>query len=164
MAPRLTPRAMAKKLGRVLRPQPPDDHYLKKVFQHTRELLDIGPAPQAKRLPARLTEAALVAFYDAVWHARQRTHGGRLTLRLCTGIRHAALVHLRLTDVALQTCQLRMTQGKGRKDRYGLFPRSFRGELAQYMERQHAQGATYLFESNRHRSYATRRVRQLVKQ
>ena len=51
MAPRLTPRAMAKKLVRVLRPQHPDYHYLKKVFQHTWELLDIGPAPQAKRLP-----------------------------------------------------------------------------------------------------------------
>jgi len=69
-----------------------------------------------------------------------------------------------LTEVDLQTCQIRITQGKGHKDRYVLFPLSFRGELAQYMERQHAQGATYLFESNRHRPYSTRRLRQLVKQ
>jgi integrase/recombinase XerD len=164
MAPRLTARAMAKKLVRVLRPQHLDYHYLKKVFQHTRELLDIGPAPQVKRLPELLTEADLMAFYDAVWHARQLTHGVMLKLLLFTGIRNAELVHLRLTDVDLQTCQLRITQGKGHKDRYVLFPRSFRGELAQYMERQHAQGATSLFESNRHRPYSTRRVRQLVKQ
>jgi integrase/recombinase XerD len=58
----------------------------------------------------------------------------------------------------------RVTQGKGQKDRSVLFPMSFRGELAQYMERQRTQGARYLFESNRHRPYSTRRIRQLVKQ
>jgi integrase/recombinase XerD len=44
-----------------------------------------------------------------------------------------------------------------------LFPTSFRGELAQYLARQQAQGTTYLFESNRYRPYSTRRLRQLVK-
>ena len=78
MATRLPPKTMAKKLVRVLRAQHPDYPYLKKVFQHTRELLDVSPAPQTTRLPELLTEAELVAFYDAVWHARQLTHTGRL--------------------------------------------------------------------------------------
>jgi len=73
MAPRLTPKAMASKLVRVLRLQHPDYHYLKKVFQYTRELLQVGPAPPPKRLPALLTEAELVAFYDAVWPRREST-------------------------------------------------------------------------------------------
>jgi hypothetical protein len=47
---------MAKKLVRVLRSQHPDAHYLKKVFQHTRALLDVGPARPAKRLPELLTD------------------------------------------------------------------------------------------------------------
>jgi len=50
-----------------------------------------------------------------------------LKLLLFTGMRNAELVHLRLTDVDLQTCQLRITQGKGAKDRYVLFLLSFRG-------------------------------------
>jgi hypothetical protein len=41
------------------------------VFQQTRALLEIGAAPLAKRLPELLTDAELVAFYDAVWHAHQ---------------------------------------------------------------------------------------------
>jgi integrase/recombinase XerD len=86
-----------------------------------------------------------------------------LKLLLFTGMRNAELVHLRLTDIDLHTCQVRVTQGKGRKDRSVLFPASFRGELAQYLVRQQEQGATYLFESNRHRPYSTRRLRQLVK-
>jgi len=125
---------MAKKLVRVLRPQHPDAHYLKKVFQHTRALLDVGPARPAKRLPELLTEAELVAFYDTIWQAQQLTHMVMLKLLLFTGIRNAELAQLRVTDVDLQTCQLRITQGTGHKDRYVLFPSGFRGELAQYLD------------------------------
>jgi integrase/recombinase XerD len=140
MTSRVPPKAMAKKLVRLLRPQHPDYHYLKKVFQHTRELLEVGAAPAAKRLPELLTETELVAFYDAVWHARQLTHLVMLKLLLFTGMRNAELVQLRLTDVDLQTCHLRITQGKEHKDRYVLFPTLFRGELAQYFARQQQQG------------------------
>jgi integrase/recombinase XerD len=85
-----------------------------------------------------------------------------LKLLLFTGIRNAELVQLRLADVDLHTCQLRIRQGKGHKDRSVLFPTSFRGELAQYLERQRLEGVTYLFESNRDRPYSTRRIRQIV--
>ena len=151
MVPRLAPKAMATKLVRVLRLQHPDYHYLKKVFQYTRELLEVGPAPPRKRLPALLTEAELVAFYDAVWTAQQLTHVIMLKLLLVTGLRNAELVQLRLADVDVHSGHLRIVQGKGHKDREVLFPLSVRGELAQYVERQRGQGATYLFESKRHR-------------
>jgi integrase/recombinase XerD len=164
MATRLPPKAMAKKLVRMLRSQHPDYHYLKKVFQHTRELLEVEPSRLPKRLPELLTDAELVAMYEAVWQARQLTHMVMLKLLLFTGIRNAELVRLRMTDVDLNACHLRITQGKGHKDRYVLFPTSFRGELAQYVERQRAQGVTCLFESNRHQPYSTRRLRQIVKQ
>jgi integrase/recombinase XerD len=127
-------------------------------------LLEIGAAPLTKRLPELLTDAELVAFYDAVWHAHQLTPVVMLTLVLCTGIRNAELVRLRLTDIDLQTSHLRITPGKGHKDRDVLFPQSFRGALAPYMERQRTQRATSLFESTRPRPYSTRRLRQLVKQ
>ena len=127
MTSRVPPKAMAKKLARLLRPQHPDYHYLKKVFQHTRELLEVGAAPAAKRLPELLTNTELVAFYDAVWHTRQLTHMVMLKMLLFMGMRNAELVQLRLTDVDLQACHLRITQGKGHKDRYVLFPAAFRG-------------------------------------
>jgi integrase/recombinase XerD len=43
-----------------------------------------------------------------------------------------------------------------------LFPISFRGELAQYMQRSEACRAVYLFESNLMRPYSTRRIRQII--
>jgi integrase/recombinase XerD len=164
MVARIPPKAMAKKLVRMLRPQHPDTHYLKKVFQHTREVLAVEPSRQPKYLPKLLTDRELVALYETIWQARQLIHLVMLKLLLFTGIRNAELVQLRLTDVDLQTCQVRIAPGKGQKDRYVLFPTSFRGELAQYITHQQIQGARYLFESNRHRPYSTRRMRQIVKQ
>jgi hypothetical protein len=49
MATRLPPKAMAKKLVRVLQPQHPDYQYLKKIFQHTRELVAVKPSQRSKR-------------------------------------------------------------------------------------------------------------------
>jgi integrase/recombinase XerD len=163
MAPHVPPKAMAKKLVRVLRPQHPDTSYLKKVFQYVRAALDVGSAAPTKRLPELLTEAELVAFYDTIWQAQHLMHGVMLKLLLFTGIRNAELLRLRLTDIDLHTCQVHVAQGKGHQDRYVLFPQSFRGELAQYLARQRTQRATYLFETNRHRPYSTRRLRQIVK-
>src|SRR6266446_2513078 len=155
---------MAKKLVRLLRPAHTDYAYLKKVFQHTRALLAVKPGKVQKRLPELLIDEELVAFYEAVWHARQPTHMVMIKLLLFTGVRNAELANIRVRDVDLTTCQLRIEQGKGKKDRYVLFPKSFRGELTQYLEAQKAKRATYLFESNRCQLYSTRRIRQIIKQ
>jgi integrase/recombinase XerD len=149
---------------RLLRPQRPDYQYLKKVFQHTRELLKVRPRKVEKHLPELLTDDELVAFYETVWRARQTTHMIIIKLLMFTGVRNAELAGVQLKDVDLNGCQLRIEQGKGKKDRYVLFPKSFRGELAQYIGSQKERGATYLFESNRRQPYSTRRIRQIVKQ
>ena len=51
MSTRLAPKAMAKKLVRVLQTQHPDAHYLKKVFQHTRTLLQLRQAVSPNGCP-----------------------------------------------------------------------------------------------------------------
>lgn len=86
-------------------------------------------------------------LYETVWHGRHPTHMVMVKLLLFTGVRNAELAHVQLKDVDLNPCQLRIEQGKGKKDRYVLFPKGFRGELTQYLESQKKKGATYLFES-----------------
>jgi integrase/recombinase XerD len=130
---RTPPKEMAKRLVRQLRPAHPDYQYLKKVFQHTRELLRVRPARVEKRLPELLTDDELVSFYEAVWHARNSSHLVMIKLLIFTGVRNAELAGVRLKDVDLNGSQLRIEKGKGKKDRYVLFPKSFRGELAQYI-------------------------------
>jgi integrase/recombinase XerD len=165
MATRKTqPKEMARKLARILRSQRPDYYYLKKVFQHTREILKIIPGKTEKRLPELLTDDELVAFYETVWQSRNAVHMVMIKLLIFSGVRNAELANVRLKDVDLNSCQIRIEQGKGKKDRYVLFPKSFRGELAQYLGKQREKGATYLFESNRFQPYSTRRVRQIIKE
>jgi integrase/recombinase XerD len=159
-----TPKQMARKLVRLLRPQRPDYPYLKKVFQHTRELLEVKPSKAKKRLPELLTDSELVGFYEAVWHTRNSVHMVMIKLLIYTGLRNAELSQIRLKHVDLDQCQVRIEQGKGKKDRTVLFPASFRGEVAQYISHCKEQRATFLFESNRLKPFSTRRIRQIIRQ
>jgi integrase/recombinase XerD len=156
------PKQMAGKLARLLRAERPNHQYLKKVFQHARSMLAVVPAKVEKRLPELLTNHELVAFYEAVWHARNPTHMVMIKLLIFTGLRNAELAGVRLQDVDLDHCQVRVVQGKGGKDRSVLFPNSFRGELGQYIHGPRERRAVFLFESNRLRPYSTRRIRQII--
>jgi integrase/recombinase XerD len=161
---RIPAKEMAKKLAGQLRPQRPDYHYLKHVFQHVRAILDITPDSKEKRLPELLTDQELISFYDTVFRTRNRKHAVMIKLLIFTGVRNAELSGIRIKDVDLEELRIRIEQGKGNKDRYVPVPASFRGELMQYIESQREKKATYLFESNRLRPYSTRRIRQIVKQ
>jgi len=87
-----------------------------------------------------------------------------IKLVIFTGLRNAELANVQLRDVDLDNCQIHVDRGKGGKDRSVLFPGSFRGELAQYLRGQQERRALYLFESNRLKSYSTRRIRQIIHQ
>lgn len=161
---RTPPKAMADQITRLLRKQHPDPSYVKKVFQHVRESLDLkGGSIQSKRLPELMTEDELRRFYKAVWYASDRTHMIMLKIILFTGIRNEELVNLMVKDVDLDLMKIRINHGKGDKDRYVLFPPYFRGELAQYISIQKEKGAVYLFESNRMTKFTTRWIREIVK-
>ncbi len=49
---------------------------------------------------------------------------------LYTGVRVGELVKIKIIDVYLNKCQIRINQGKGNKDRIVPFPLDFRGILA----------------------------------
>ncbi len=161
---RISPKEMAKKLVKLLRPSRPDYLYLKQVFKHTRQMLEVNIEKSRKRLPELLTDKELVAFYEAVWKAQNINHLVMIKLLIYTGIRNAELTNVQIKDVDLTNCTVRIEQGKGKKDRYVLFPMSFRGELAQYIEKQKRGSAKFLFESNRLGSFSTRRIRQIIKE
>jgi integrase/recombinase XerD len=66
-----------------------------------------------------------------------------------TGVRVSELVAIRLDEVDVERCQIRITQGKGHKDRQVPFPLAFRELLALHMQGKREKGAVYLFESAR---------------
>lgn len=63
MEERTPPKEVAQKLARILKRQKPDYHYLKKVFEHIREELQLkGKMAKERRLPELLTDDEMKAF------------------------------------------------------------------------------------------------------
>src|SRR4029077_6632751 len=85
-----------------------------------------------------------------------------LRLLFYTAVRISELVSMRVGDVDLQADKIFIDQGKGDKDRYILFPESFRLALKAYLAT--VPENEYLFESRHNRPYTTRRVQQLVQE
>jgi integrase/recombinase XerD len=161
---RTAPKEMADQLVKLLRKQHPDPNYVKKVFEYVRKALDLKKGTvRSKRLPELMTEDELSRFYKAVWQESNRSHMVMLKLILFTGIRNEELVNITIKDVNLDSLKIRISHGKGDKDRYVLFPPYFRGELAQYISIQKDNGSAYLFESNRSHKFTTRWIREIVK-
>ena len=69
---------------------------------------------------------------------------------------------MKVSDVDLEAGKIFIEQGKGDKDRYILFPESFRLLLKAYLAAH--PDAVYLFESRQRRHYSPRRVQQIVQE
>jgi integrase/recombinase XerD len=77
-------------------------------------------------------------------------------------VRVAELVAIRIDDVDLDACRIRIALGKGGKDRVVPFPQTFRETLALHIADRHKAGGVYLFESSWKKPYSTRGVRALL--
>jgi integrase/recombinase XerD len=75
-----------------------------------------------------------------------------------TAVRVSELVGVRVENVDLEQCKVFIGQGKGAKDRYILFPSSFRLVLKSHLHG-HPQNR-YLFESQRNTLFTARRIVQ----
>jgi integrase/recombinase XerD len=159
---RTPPKKKARELAKYFRAERADYPYLKSVFRALREELEIQVPRSTTRLPEVPTEEELRRFYQAVWNCRNFADMVLIKTLFYTGIRVSELVATRLDEVDVERCQIRITQGKGHKDRQVPFPLSFRELLALHMQGMHEKGAIYLFESARKDKYTDRGVRKML--
>jgi integrase/recombinase XerD len=115
-----------------------------------------------RRLPRLVPDSTLRAFYEAVDRAGDLKHQIMLRLLFYTAVRVSELVSMMVADVDLDAGKIFIEHGKGDKDRYILFPESFRLLLKAYITSN--PGAVYLFESRHNRAYSARRVQQIVQE
>ena len=96
------------------------------------------------------TDQEVRNYYEAVWQARRSDDIVMIKTLLYTGVRVSELVAIRLADVDLDACRIRVNLGKGSKDRVVPFPPTFRETLVlqRYPGMMCSRGASYLFESN----------------
>ncbi len=159
---RTPPKQKARELARHLRGERPDYAYLKQVFRHLRAELEVEIPRAPKRLPHVPSEEELRRYYQAVWQARNFGDMVLIKTLLYTGVRVSELVNIRLADVDLDRCQIRINQGKDKKDRVVPFPDPFKETLAMHMDRLREKHAAYLFESSWKKKYSDRGVRRML--
>jgi integrase/recombinase XerD len=152
----------ARELAKHLRGERPDYAYLKEVFRHLRAELEVPVTTTTKKLPFVPTEQQMRAFYTEVWRGGRSGDIVLIRTFMYTGARVAELVRIRITDVDLDNCRIRITDGKGGKDRYVPFPQPFATVLKVHIDGQRGKGAVYLFESSWKRPYSDRGVRKIL--
>jgi len=152
----------ARQLARHLRGERPDYAYLKEVFRHLRDELGVEVTTAPAKLPYVPSQDEIRRYYQTVWTARRGADIVLIKTLLYTGVRVAELVAIRIDEVDLDACRIRITQGKGGKDRYVPFPAAFKETLALHIDTAHAKGAMFLFESSWKKPYSTRGVRAML--
>jgi integrase/recombinase XerD len=155
-------RQKAKQLAKTLRQENPDYDYLRELFRHLRKELSIEIIPKDKKLPYVPTEEEICKYYKAVWKSRNMQHVILIKTLLYTGARVSELVHIKLSEVDFDRCQIRITQGKGKKDRIVPFPDSFKEILAIHAHNTRSKGGKFLFESSQKKPYTDRGIRKIL--
>jgi len=153
---------VTKKIVAIVRREHVDYASFIDICQRVRKEVGLRKSKQAgKKLPQILSDADLARFFKAIQDSEVVEHEIMLKFLLFTALRVSELVNIKATDVDLANSKVFINQGKGSKDRYILFPSSFRMILASHIKA-HPQN-TYLFESGQYRAYSPRRIQQLVK-
>ena len=155
-------REKAKQIAKTLKQECPDYNYLREIFRHLRKELEIEILHKDKKLPYVPTEEEICKYYKAVWQSRNMQHVILIRTLLYTGVRVSELVNIQLGEVDLDRCQIRVTQGKGKKDRIVPFPESFKELLAVQEHRIREKGGKYLFESSWKKPYTDRGIRKIL--
>ena len=155
----------AKQLIKLLKTENPDYNYLREVFRQIRKDLNVQVNTAApKKLPQVPTEEEIAKYYEAVWKSRNMKHVVMIKTLLYTGVRVTELIHIKLSDIDFDRCQMRINEGKGKKDRIVPFPDSFKEMLAIHAHNTRDKGGEYLFESSWKRPYTDRGIRKILEQ
>ena len=153
----------AKQLIKLLRQENPDYNYLREVFRQIRKELDVQVnTGTPKKLPQVPTEEEIAKYYDVVWKARNMQHVVMIKTLLYTGVRVTELIHIKLSDIDFDRCQMRINEGKGKKDRIVPYPTGFREILAIHVDNSIKNKQTNLFESSWKKPYTDRGIRKIL--
>jgi integrase len=131
------------------------------VARRVRQKCDLRPVAKPKKLPRVLTADQFRKFYQVVDAAGEVQHALMLRLLFYSGARVSELCGIEVADVDIENCKIRINRGKGAKDRFVLFDRTFATALRTHIAAHPTN--RWLFQSRRCGKFSTRRVQQLVK-
>jgi integrase/recombinase XerD len=153
---------LAAQIARLVRRAGLDYEGWRYVAKKVRWLCDLRPAKKGRKLPRVLTGEEFRRFYAEVDKAEDVQHALMLRLLFYTAVRVSELCNIEVKDVDLDACKVRVNQGKGSKDRFVLFGKTFATALRTHIAAH--PNNRWLFQTKRHGKFSTRRVQQIVKQ
>jgi integrase len=124
------------------------------VSKRVRQLCELRPAKRPKKLPKVLNADDFRRFYKIVDQADDVQHALMLRLLFYTGVRVSELCNMQSADIDLENCKIRINQGKGSKDRYVLFGKTFATALRTHIAA-HPKNR-WLFQTRRNTKYSSR--------
>lgn len=131
------------------------------VAKQVRKECALRPAKKGRRLPRVLNADDFRRFYEAVDKADDVQHALMLRLLFQTAVRVSELCGIQIGDIDLENHKIRINAGKGDKDRFVLFGKSFATALRTHIAAH--PNNRWLFQTRRNTKYTTRRVQQIVK-
>jgi len=148
-------------IARIVRREGLDYEAWRYISKQVRKECDLRPAKKGRRLPRILTADDFRRFYKVVDQAEDVQHALLLRLLFYTGVRVSELCSIQVADVDLESCKIRINRGKGDKDRYVLFGKTFATALRTHIAAHPSN--RWLFQTRRNTKFTTRRVQQIVK-
>ena len=148
-------------VARIVRKAGLDYEGWRYIAKQVRQACELRPAKKGRRLPRILTAADFRKFYEVVDRADDVQHALMLRLLFFTGVRVSELCSIQVADVDLENCKIRINSGKGDKDRYVLFGKTFATALRTHIAAH--PNHRWLFQTTRNSKFTTRRVQQIVK-
>lgn len=131
------------------------------IAKQVRKECALRPAKKGRRLPRILNADAFRSFYKAVDRADDVQHALMLRLLFQTAVRVSELCGIQIGDIDIENHKIRINAGKGDKDRFVLFGKTFATALRTHIAAH--PNNRWLFQTRRNTKYTTRRVQQIVK-
>jgi site-specific recombinase XerD len=148
-------------IARIVRKHGLDYEGWRYISKQVRNECALRPAKKGRRLPRILNADDFRRFYEVVDRADDVQHALMLRLLFQTAVRVSELCGIQITDIDIENNKIRINAGKGDKDRYVLFGKTFATALRTHIAAH--PNNRWLFQTRRNTRFTTRRVQQIVK-
>lgn len=163
MIKKVTVPQRAKQIAEIIQVDKPDYYYLKELFRGLRKELEIKRDTEPKKMPYVPSTEEIKQYYDVVWNSQNKKHMIMIRLMLYTGIKSSELVKIKITDINLAKCLIRiLNDSKNHKERFVPFYDNLKKSLSDYIKEIKQTGAEYLFESNWKAPYSPQSIRKIL--
>jgi len=132
--------------------------YYERVLGGSRKIYTIDRPRQEKALPEVLSEEEVAAILNATVNLK---HKALLMTIYSGGLRISEAVNMKIKDIDSKRMQIRIEQGKGKKDRYTLLGRETLRILRKYVREYRPK--EWMFEGSAGGQYSTRSIQNILK-